>query len=137
MKHYYSAGPRPLSPHHALHEAGLSFAVISAATKAHRLPDGTDFYSINPLGYVPLLEQEDGPRLREGPAITQYIADLVSAKKLAPAEAKAMAMERLKSRLGSVDGELTGKDYLMGGNFTVADAYLFTVTNWGSTSAST
>ncbi len=31
--------------------------------------DGTDFYTINELGYVPVLELDDGRRLREGPAI--------------------------------------------------------------------
>ena len=165
MKLYYSAGACSLSPHIVLHEAGLSFEAIPAPTKTHKLPDGTDFYTINPLGYVPLLELDDGRRLREGPAITQYIADLVPAKKLAPAngtweryklqewltfigtevhknfsplftpgtpdETKAAALTRLKQRLTWVDGELAGKDYLLGSDFSVADAYLFTVTNWG------
>jgi glutathione S-transferase len=39
-------------------------------------------------------------------------------------------MERLQSRLKWVDGELSGKQYLMGNTFTVADGYLFVVTNW-------
>ncbi|RYY92311.1 MAG: glutathione transferase GstA, partial [Comamonadaceae bacterium] len=51
----------------------------------HKLPDGGDYYAVNPLGYVPLLELDDGTRLREGPAIVQYIADQVPLKNLAPA----------------------------------------------------
>ncbi len=51
----------------------------------HQLEDGTDYYTINPLGYVPLLELDDGTRLTEGPAIVQYIADQVPARQLAPA----------------------------------------------------
>jgi len=47
-----------------------------------------------------------------------------------PAEYKAIAIERLQSRLKWLDGELAGKDYLMGAQFSVADPYLFTVTNW-------
>ena len=45
-------------------------------------------------------------------------------------EAKAAAKARLMDRLGWVDTQLAGKDYLMGDSFTVADGYLFTVTNW-------
>ena len=85
MKLYYSPGACSLSPHIALHEAGLTFQAIPAPTKTHKLPDGTDYYTINPLGYVPLLELDDGTRLTEGPAIVQYIADQVPAKNLAPA----------------------------------------------------
>lgn len=47
-----------------------------------------------------------------------------------PAEYKAIAIERLQSRLKWLDGELAGRDYLMGAQFSVADPYLFTVTNW-------
>jgi glutathione S-transferase len=47
-----------------------------------------------------------------------------------PEEAKTMAKTRLGLRLQWVDGELAKTDYLMGNTFTVADAYLFTVSNW-------
>ena len=164
MKLYYSPGACSLSPHIALHEAGLAFEAIPAPTKTHKLPDGTDYYTINPLGYVPLLELDDGTRLTEGPAIVQYIADQVPAKKLAPAygtigryqlmgwltfigtelhkgfsplfnpatpeDYKTIAKDRLMSRLRWVNEQLEGKTYLMGDDFTVADGYLFTVTNW-------
>ncbi len=164
MKLYYSTGACSLSPHIALHEAGLAHTAILASTKTHALADGTDYYTINPLGYVPLLELDDGTRLTEGPAIVQWIADQVPAKNLAPAngtierykmqswltfigtelhkgfsplfnpatpaEYKVIAAEKVASRLKYVDGQLAGKNYLMGDNFTVADGYLFTVSNW-------
>ena len=85
MKLYYSPGACSLSPHITLREAGLAFEPVLASTKSHKLQDGTDYYGINPLGYVPLLELDDGTRLREGPAIVQYVADQVPAKNLAPA----------------------------------------------------
>ena len=85
MKLYYSPGACSLSPHIALKESGLVFEAIAAPTKTHQLANGTDYYSINPLGYVPLLVLDDGTQLREGPAIVQYIADQVPAKQLAPA----------------------------------------------------
>ena len=85
MKLYYSPGACSLSPHIALLEAGLAFQPVLASTKTHQLQDGTDYYGINPLGYVPLLELDDGTLLREGPAIVQYIADLAPNKNLAPA----------------------------------------------------
>jgi glutathione S-transferase len=82
MKLYYSPGACSLSPHIVLREAGLSFTPVLASTKKHKLADGTDYYTINPKGYVPLLELDDGQRLAEGPAIVQYIADKVPDKKL-------------------------------------------------------
>ena len=85
MKLYFSPGACSLSPHIALLESGLPFTLELASTKTHQLKDGTDFYTINPLGYVPVLELDNGQRLREGPAIEQYIADQAPASKLAPA----------------------------------------------------
>lgn len=85
MKLYYSPGACSLSAHIALKESGLAFEAIAAPTKTHTLPDGTDYYTINPLGYVPLLVLDDGTQLREGQVIVQYIADQVPAKQLAPA----------------------------------------------------
>ncbi len=164
MKLYYSPGACSLSPHIALREAGLPFEPVMASTKTHKLADGTDFYTINPLGYVPVLELDDGRRLREGPAIVQYIADQVPAKQLAPANGtferyqlqewltfigteihrgfgplfnpatpadyKPVVKERLQQRLQWVDGQLAGREYLMGDQFTVADGYLFTTCSW-------
>ena len=165
MKLYYSPGACSLSPHIVLKESGLAFEAVAAPTKTHKLADGTDYYTINPLGYVPFLALDDGRTLHEGPAIVQYLADLVPEKKLAPPngsweryklqewlntigtelhkgfsplftpgmpdEAKALAKTRLEGRLKWVDGELAGKNYLLGDTFTVADAYLFVVVGWG------
>ena len=164
MKLYYSTGACSLSPHIVLREAGLPFDLVLASTKTHQLADGTDFHTINPKGYVPVLELGDGQRLTEGPVIVQYIADQVPDKQLAGGpigsmpryrvmewlnfitsevhksfsplfgpnsdEIKALARERVTRRLQWVDTQLEGKDYLMGKNFSVADAYLFTVVSW-------
>ena len=47
-----------------------------------------------------------------------------------PEEAKQIFTTNLLGRLKWVDGDLAGKSFLMGNDFTVADAYLFVVTNW-------
>ncbi|WP_431259893.1 glutathione transferase GstA [Roseateles chitinivorans] len=165
MKLYYSPGACSLSPHIVLREAGLTFEPVLASTKTHKLQDGTDYYGINPKGYVPLLELDDGQRLSEGPAIIQYIADQAPGKQLAPAngtmeryrlqewlnfittelhktfsplfnpaisdDAKGVFRTKLHERFKWVDAQLAGKQFLMGDQFSVADAYLFTVSNWG------
>ena len=105
MNLYYSPGACSLSPHIVLREAGLPFTPVMASTKTHQLADGTDYYTINPLGYVPLLELDDGQRLHEGPAIVQYIADQVPDKQLAP-PAGTMARYRLIEWLNFITSEL-------------------------------
>ena len=47
-----------------------------------------------------------------------------------PAEYKTVVAEKLLARYAYVDKMLAGKNYVMGDHFTVADAYLFTVSNW-------
>ena len=49
-----------------------------------------------------------------------------------PQEAKEIFVARLKDKYAFVEARLEGKDYLMGTQFSVADAYLFTVTNWAA-----
>jgi glutathione S-transferase len=105
IKLYYSPGACSLSPHIVLREAGLPFQLVMASTKTHKLADGTDYYTINPKGSVPLLELDDGQRLSEGPAIVQYIADQVPASKLAPA-AGTMARYRVMEWLNFTTSEL-------------------------------
>jgi glutathione S-transferase len=105
MKLYYSPGACSLSPHIALSEAGLPFEAVLASTKSHKLQDGTDYYTINPKGYVPLLEFDDGTRLAEGPAIVQWSADQVPDKKLAP-PAGTMERYRLQEWLTFIGTEI-------------------------------
>ena len=105
MKLYYSPGACSLSPHIVLRESGLAFELVLASTKTHQLTDGTDYYTINPKGYVPLLELDNGERLSEGPAIVQYIADRVPEKSLAPANGT-MARYRLQEWLNFITSEL-------------------------------
>jgi len=165
MKLYYAPGACSLSPHIVLHEAGLPFDTVRVDTKTKAMPGG-DFRSVNPLGYVPVLALDDGSQLTEGPAIVQWIADQVPAKKLAPAagsmartqlqswlnfisselhkgfsplfnaampqDAKKIFRERLATRFQHLDQHLADKDYLLGPGFSVADAYLFTVSNWAA-----
>jgi glutathione S-transferase len=105
MKLYYSPGACSLGPHIALHESGLPFTTTLASTKTKKLPDGTDFYAINPKGYVPVLELASGERLTEGPAIVQYIGDQAPDSGIVPA-AGTMARYRLMEWLNFITSEL-------------------------------
>jgi len=47
-----------------------------------------------------------------------------------PEEYKTIAKETIATRFDWLDKQLAGKDYLMGKQFTVADAYAFVLLNW-------
>jgi glutathione S-transferase len=85
MKLYFSPGACSLSPHIVLREAGLPFEAIKVDLATKQTADGADFKAINPKGYVPALQLDNGQVLTEGPAIVQYLADLVPDRQLAPA----------------------------------------------------
>lgn len=164
MKLYFSQGACSLSPHIVLREAGLTFDLVRVHLGSKKTDDGRDFRSINPKGYVPTLQLDDGQILSEGPAIVQYLADLRPESGLAP-PAGTLARYRLQEWLNFISTELHksysplfgnkappewkqvmrdtltarydvtaaalgDKPYLMGEQFTVADAYLYTVLRW-------
>lgn len=83
MKLYYAPGACSLAAHIALIEAGLPVDLVRVDLHTHKTVDGRDFRSINPKGYVPMIELDDGTRLTEAAAVLQYIADRVPGK-LAP-----------------------------------------------------
>ena len=166
MKLYLSPGACSLSPHIVLLEAGLAFTTerVNLGTKV--TAGGSDYHTINPKGSVPALQLDDGQVLTEGPAIVQYLADLVPDKQLAapagsmqryrliealnfistelhktfgvlfnqkmPPEAKIVARELLAKRIGLVARQLDSTGFMCGDQFSVADAYLFTVLGWSA-----
>ena len=108
--------------------------------------------------------RDSGEVLTEGPAIVQYLADLVPDSELAPPNGspdryrlqswltfigtelhktfsaffnpatpedwKTICRANLERRLAYTARQLAGRDYLLGADFSVADAYLFTVMRW-------
>lgn len=105
MKLYYTKGTCAIAPHVALREAGAAFDLVAVDLREKKLPDGSDFLAINPRGYVPLLERDDGLRISECAAILQYVADQHPGSGLAPAAGTDERI-RLQEWLGFVGGEL-------------------------------
>ncbi len=167
MKLYFASGACSLSPHIVAQEAGIALRLQKVDLKTKTIATEGDYLAINPKGYVPALELDNGELLTEGPAIVQYLADQKPQAGLAPpagtlaryrlqemlayigselhksysplfnpATPSEMRAEReayLLRRYALIDGQLAGRQYLFGDTFTVADAYLFTVTNWART----
>lgn len=105
MKLYFSPGACSLCPHIVLHEAGLDHEAVQVNLKTHQLADGSDYYAINPRGYVPLLELDSGERLTENAALVQYIADLAPGSQLLP-PAGTLERTRVQSWLAFIGSEL-------------------------------
>lgn len=164
MKLYYSPGACSLASHIVAREAGIDIGLVKVDTKAKRTESGADFLSVNPKGYVPALELDDGQVLTEGPVISQFLADSKPDAGLVPAPG-GMQRYRLQELLGYINSEihksysplfnpatpdevredrkaylrkrydllerrLAQQPFLLGDQFSVADAYLFVVTNW-------
>jgi len=166
MKLFYSPGACSLAPNIVAREAGLELPLQKVDTKTKSVAAEGDYWAINPKGYVPALELDDGQILTEGPTIVQYLADRKPQAGLAapsgtleryrlqemlgyinseihktysmlfkpalPAEVRAEREEYLLKRYALLDQKLQGRQYLFGDKFTIADAYLFTVTSWAN-----
>jgi glutathione S-transferase len=164
MKLYYTPGACSLSPHIVACEAGIGLELETVDLQTKQTAGGLDFLKINPKGYVPALQLDNGEILTEGPAVVQYLADQKPASQLAPAPGtpKRYRLQEMLSYINSeihkpfgrlfnpsvtpavrdetvaylnkryalIEQQLSSNKFLLGDQFTVADAYLFTVTNW-------
>ena len=105
MKLFYASGACSLSPHIVAREAGIEVQLQKVDLKTRTIATEGDFLGINPKGYVPALELDNGEVLTEGPAIVQYLADLKPAAGLAPPSGT-LARYRLQEMLGYINSEL-------------------------------
>lgn len=105
MKLYYAPGVCSQSVHIALIEAGLAHTLEKVDLVSGTTETGADYARINPLGYVPALQLDDGEILLEAPAILQFVADLAPGSGLAPANGT-LDRVRLQAQLNYTASEL-------------------------------
>jgi glutathione S-transferase len=105
MKLYYSPGACSLSPHIVAREAGVDVELEKVDTRSHTFNAGSDFYKVNPKGYVPALEIRAGEVLTEGPAIVQYLGDQKPQSGIVP-PAGDVQRYRLQEMLGYINSEI-------------------------------
>ncbi len=105
MKLFYSPSSCSLSPHIVLRELDLPFTLDRVDPVTKRTESGNDYLAINPKGYVPALELDDGEVLTEGPAITQYLADRYAPGTIAPLSGT-IERARVNSYLAYISTEL-------------------------------
>lgn len=159
MKLYYARGACSLSNRIALHEAGIAFSAEDVDLKTGVTEAGRDFRELNPKGYVPLLVLDDGQTLTENVAVLSLIADraphmlpdgelgrirMLEALSFISSELhiafkpffhrageheREIARSRIAGLLRILADEMAD-DFLLGGHFTVADAYLFVILTW-------
>lgn len=84
LKLYFAPGACSLSAHIIAREAQLDIALEKVDLGSKKTASGKDYLAINPKGYVPALELDNGQVLTENPAIALYLADKAPASKLAP-----------------------------------------------------
>ncbi|NEX63799.1 glutathione transferase GstA [Noviherbaspirillum galbum] len=104
MKLYFSPGACSLSAHIVLREAGFDFDTEKVNLADKKTASGGDYRAINPKGYVPALQLDDGQILTEAAVVLQYLADRKPETGLAPA-AGTMERYRLMEMLNFISSE--------------------------------
>ncbi|TNE59189.1 MAG: glutathione transferase GstA [Sphingomonadales bacterium] len=104
MKLYYLPGACSFAVHLTLNELEAEFEIDKVDNATKTTESGTDFRTVNPLGYVPALELDDGNVLIEAPAILQHLADSRPDAGLAPAN-KTLERTRMQQYLNFTASE--------------------------------
>ena len=105
MKLYYAPGACSLAPHIVAREAGIELELAKVDTKTKTIATEGDYWAVNPKGYVPALQLDDGAILTEVSAILQYLGDLAPASGMVP-QAGTMERYRLLEWIGYVATEV-------------------------------
>lgn len=113
MKLFYYPKACSLADHIALIECGLPYKLCSIKA-GNQTEDSRDFLSINPKGYTPALELQDGAILTENQTILTYIAE--TSGKLLPREG--IARWRVLEALAYMSSEIHGNYTPFFRNFT-------------------
>ena len=156
MKLFYYPGACSLADHIALIEAGLAYQLVSIDHEK-RTGDGRNFLALNPKGYIPTIEMDDGTVLTENQVILAYIAE-ESGKLLPddrmlrwrtfealafmsseihgayapffrdfPEPEKQRAREKIGKAFALLADQMGDKAFLISSEMTIADCYLFWV----------
>lgn len=83
-------------------DAGIDFTQVD--TRRKKVSDGSDFFTVNPMGQVPALRLDDGSILTENTAVLPYLADRFPESGLMPAAGDERA--RAQQWLGFITTEL-------------------------------
>ena len=109
MQLYFAPLACSMATRIALYETGADAQYIQR-DRNKRLPDGSDFTAINPLGMVPTLATDAGELITENAAILQYVAAQFPNAGLAPTSGIERA--RLHQWLSFIGTELHKAVYL-------------------------
>lgn len=156
MNLFYYPAACSLADHIALIETGIAYKLLSI-NREKKTEDGRDFLSINPKGYIPTLELDDGTILTENQVILNYIAEqsgkllpeggiarwrtlealafmsseihanYVPFFKDFPEPEKVRAREKLAKAFTILADQMGDRKFLISDEMTIADCYLFWV----------
>jgi Glutathione S-transferase len=104
MELYFAPMACSLATRIALYEAGAEARYTQADTHSKTLADGSDFFTINPMGQVPALRLDDGSILTENTAVLQYVAERFPRARLAPPPG--VERSKMQQWLGFIGTEL-------------------------------